>query len=141
MGSNRNAHRKVFARAAPIGAALVTAPKGQQFFDAYAAVEHRPLLAEGGQQHVLRAHRRRGADCYRFLPERRGDGAEPTGTLQIDRLGVVGAGEHHGAVEAHELLSVFGPRWERSGKRAIGPQILDTLDAEARDLDHPGSGG
>ena len=63
-------------------APLIAAPKQQDLLHLRSAPEQRAVVAVGGKEHVLHAHRTGDADRDALLAERDGIGPEPPRALQ-----------------------------------------------------------
>jgi hypothetical protein len=131
-----HADGEVLARAGEVAAPLVAAPVEQDLDHGDAAQDLRALLAERGQQHVLGRHGGADADRDRLLAEGGAVGAEPSGALQRDRLGVEGTGQHHGPVERDERLRVPGEIGELPHGPAVEVEEPGVRDLEAGGLVH-----
>ena len=136
MGHDRNADRKVLAWPGVIAAALVAAPVEQQLDHADAAQELGSLLAERWQQEVLRPHGRAEADHHRLLAKRRGEGAEPPGALQRDRLGVEGSGHNHGPIQPDQRFAVLRKLRQVAKRPPLRVEVAGACDRESDDLNH-----
>jgi len=91
------------------------------------------MLAEARQQYVLGPHRAGDSDRHRFLPQRRGKGAEPAGALQRHRLGVEAARQHHRAVERDQHGAVMGEIGQGAHRIAFGIEKAAVAYLEPRD--------
>src|SRR6516162_2436422 len=79
---DRNAIGKIVRRARAAAAALVAAPKQQDFLHLHAAPEERAIVSIGGKQDIFGTHGAGDADRHRLLAQRNSVGAEAAGALQ-----------------------------------------------------------
>src|SRR5262249_54868122 len=131
--SDRHADREILARLGKVAAPLVATPEQKQFERADAAPQLRAMLAEARQQYVFRLHRAGDADRHRLLTQCRGEGAEPSGTLQRHRFGIKASREYHRAVERDELSPVMRETGQRAHRGALGVEKTAIADLEPRD--------
>jgi hypothetical protein len=113
MRSDGYTDGKIAPRAAVIASTLVTAPVQEKVFHGDAAHELRTLLAIGHEKDVVALHGGTDARLDRFLAEDLRVRAELTRALKRDGFGVIGAHEHHPAVQIDEICDVRCERRQR----------------------------
>jgi len=131
LRSHGDAIGKIVRRARGQIAALIAAPKQQDLLHLRSAPEQRAVVAVGGKEHVLRAHRAGDADRDSLLAERDGIGAEPPRALQRDRLEVEGACEHHAAIECQQGGEIRGKGGKRPQHAAVRGKVTAAVHLEA----------
>ena len=136
LGRDRHAVGKVVTRPRETAAALVAAPVEQAFDHGHAAHELRGMIAIRRHQDVVGAHRTRGANANRFLPERRGERADLSGALQRDCLGVERARCDHGAIKSDQRCGIGRERRQCLCRFALRIDELRIADLEGRNGRH-----
>src|SRR5262249_19733136 len=131
LRSHRDAIRKIGRRARGQIAALIAAPKQQDLLHLRSAPEQRAVVAVGGKEHVLPAHRAGDADRDGLLAERDGIGAQPPRALQRDRLEIEGARENHAAIERQQGGEVRGKGRKRPQHAAVRGEVTAAVHLEA----------
>src|SRR5262245_33220513 len=131
LRSHGDAIGKIVRRTRGQIAALIAAPKQQDLLHLRSAPEQRAVVAIGGQEHVLRAHRAGDADRDRLLAERDGIGPEPPRALQRDRLEIEGAREHHAAIKRQQGGDIRGKGRKRPQHAAVRGEVTAAVHLEA----------
>src|SRR5258707_9215943 len=133
LRSDGNAEREIRDWPGEVIAALVAAPKQQDFLQLDPAPDQSGVVAIGGQQNVLVTHGAGRANRHRLLAKRCGIGSEPTGALQRHSFQVEGAHQHHRPVKPDEQPRIGGEGREPSMDRTVRREIAAVAHLEARD--------
>ena len=88
--------------------------------------QHHPMLAERRHQPVAFAHGETDPSLRRFLPSDRRPGTHPALPLQLDRLLVIRAHQHHRSVHVADLLRLEG-RHQGQVDVPLGVEYLEPL--------------
>src|SRR5882672_479752 len=136
-----DANRKIPARAGGVASALVAAPVEKQLLQLDPAHQLSAVFPVGHEQHVVLAHRRADTGVDGLLAQQGGESAELAGALQRDRLRVVGAHQHHPAIQRDEGFCVARERRQRLHGLAVLVQETGVVDLEAGSDGHEGCRG
>ena len=136
MRRNGDADREIPARDGEIRTPLVASPIEKQLLQRDPAHELDAVFAVGHEKYVVFRHRAADAGLDRLLAQQGRESAELAGALQGDRLGVVGAHQHHPAVERDQRLRIAREFGQRLDHLAVRVEELRVVDFEFRDDGH-----